>query len=65
MRLLNAMLGRFVHTGTLRVIDAAGQTHVHQGSAGPEVTIRITDPGLYRSLFVNPELRAGEAYVDW
>ena len=64
MRLLNAMLGRFVHTGTLRVIDAAGQTHVHQGSAGPEVTIRITDPRLYRSLFLNPELRAGEAYVD-
>jgi cyclopropane-fatty-acyl-phospholipid synthase len=64
MRLLNAMLGRFVRTGTLCVIDAAGKTHVHQGTAGPEVTIRITDPGLYGSLFLNPELRVGEAYMD-
>ena len=64
MRLLNTMLARFVRTGTLRVIDAAGKTHVHQGTAGPEVTIRITDPGLYRSIFLNPELRVGEAYMD-
>ena len=44
MRLLNAMLGRFVRSGTLRVIDAAGKTHVHQGTAGPEVTMHT--PGL-------------------
>ncbi len=64
MRLLNAMLGRFVRIGTLRVIDARGRAHVHQGAPGPEVTFRITDPALYRTLFLNPELRAGEAYMD-
>ncbi len=58
------MLSRFVRTGTLRVIDAKGREHVHGGAAGPEVTIRITDPRLYWSLFLNPELRAGEAYMD-
>ena len=64
MRLLNAMLGRFVRSGTLRVIDARGRMHVHRGAPGPEVTIRITDPGLHRKLFLNPELHAGEAYMD-
>jgi cyclopropane-fatty-acyl-phospholipid synthase len=64
MWLLNAMLGRFVRAGTLTVIDARGRSHAHGGAPGPEVTIRLTDPGLHRSLFLNPELRAGEAYTD-
>ncbi len=64
MRLMNYMLSRFVSTGTLRVIDAQGQEHIHQGRPGPAVTLRITDPHLSRSLFFNPELRTGEAYMD-
>ncbi len=64
MRLLNSMLRRFVRTGTLRVIDAHGHEHVHGGGPGPEVTLRLTEPRLHRSLFFNPELRAGEAYTD-
>ncbi len=64
MRLLNAMMGRFVQTGTLRIIDAEGNEHVHRGDDGPEVTVRLTDPGLYKALALNPELRAGEAYTD-
>ena len=26
--------------------------------------MRLTDPTLYRTLFFNPELHAGEAYMD-
>jgi cyclopropane-fatty-acyl-phospholipid synthase len=59
------MLKSFVKVGTLKVIDAEGRTHVFGGrAAGPDVTMRLTDPTLYRSLFLNPELAAGEAYMD-
>jgi cyclopropane-fatty-acyl-phospholipid synthase len=64
MRWLNSMLSRFVRCGTLRVIDAHGKVHAYRGTPGPEVTIRVTDPKLAGSLFLNPELRAGEAYMD-
>ncbi|MGI9480963.1 MAG: class I SAM-dependent methyltransferase [Hyphomicrobiales bacterium] len=64
MKLLNSMLEQFVRTGTLRVIDADGIMHTHSGAPGPEVTISISDRRLYRTLFLNPELRAGEAYMD-
>ena len=64
MRLLDRMLSRFVRTGTLTVIDPDGKEVVHQGTPGPECTIRLTDAKLYRTLFLNPELKAGEAYMD-
>jgi cyclopropane-fatty-acyl-phospholipid synthase len=57
-------LKSFIRTGTLNVIDAAGETHIFRGTPGPEVTMRLTDPTLYRTLFFNPELAAGEAYMD-
>jgi cyclopropane-fatty-acyl-phospholipid synthase len=62
---LSHMMKSFVRVGTLKVIDAEGRTHVFGGRApGPDVTMRLTDPTLYRSLFFNPELAAGEAYMD-
>ena len=62
---LSHMMKSFVRLGTLKVIDAEGRTHVFGGRApGPDVTMRLTDPTLYRSLFFNPELAAGEAYMD-
>lgn len=65
MHLLNAMMKRFVQTGRLTIIDAAGHEHVHQGAApGPQVTIRLTNTKLYRDLLLKPELRTGEAYMD-
>ena len=30
----------------------------------PQATVRLTDKSLYRKLFLNPELYAGEAYMD-
>lgn len=61
---LSEMLKSFVKVGSLTVIDAEGKTHVFAGGAGPEATMRLTDPTLYRKLFFNPELHAGEAYMD-
>jgi cyclopropane-fatty-acyl-phospholipid synthase len=61
---LSHMLKSFVRVGTLKVVDAAGGVHVFSGTPGPRVTMRLTDPTLYRKLFFNPELHAGEAYMD-
>ena len=67
---LSMMLKSFVRVGSLTVIDAAGRTHIFSGSPtvsgaiAPTVTMRLTDPTLYRKLFFNPELHAGEAYMD-
>jgi cyclopropane-fatty-acyl-phospholipid synthase len=58
------MMARFVQRGCLKIIDADGNLHVHKGEPGPNVTVRISDRKLYTSLFLNPELKAGEAYVD-
>jgi cyclopropane-fatty-acyl-phospholipid synthase len=61
---LSHMLRSFVRVGWLEVIDADGQRHVFSGAPGPRVTMRLTDRSLYRKLFFNPELHAGEAYMD-
>ena len=61
---LSNMLKSFVQVGTLKVVDAKGQAHVFAGAPGPQVTMKLSDPSLYRKLFFNPELHAGEAYMD-
>jgi cyclopropane-fatty-acyl-phospholipid synthase len=61
---LSHMLKSFVRVGTLKVVDADGGVHVFAGAPGPEATMVLTDRTLYRKLFFNPELHAGEAYMD-
>jgi cyclopropane-fatty-acyl-phospholipid synthase len=62
---LSSMLKPFVKRGKLTVIDAEGQRHVFGGvEPGPNATMQLSDPTLYRRLFFNPELHAGEAYMD-
>ncbi len=62
---LSHMLASFVKTGRLTVIDHEGKPHVFGDLApGPNVTMRITDPKLYKGLFFNPELNMGEGYMD-
>jgi cyclopropane-fatty-acyl-phospholipid synthase len=58
------MMKAFIRKGSLTVIDADGRSHVFAGEAGPEVTMRLTDRRLYRTLVFNSELAAGEAYMD-
>jgi cyclopropane-fatty-acyl-phospholipid synthase len=58
------MMKSFIRKGKLTVIDADGKRHIFSGTPGLEVTMRLTDPNLYKSLVFNPELAAGEAYMD-
>ncbi|MGE4371655.1 MAG: class I SAM-dependent methyltransferase [Xanthobacter sp.] len=65
MRLLSALLGRFVEKGRLTVITADGARHSFgTGQDGPSVTVRLHDKKLERDLFFNPELTTAEAYMD-
>ena len=65
MRLLSHLLNRFIRNGVLRVIAADGTSHTFGGKgSGPQVTLHLHDPRLYNKLFFNPELHAGEAYMD-
>jgi cyclopropane-fatty-acyl-phospholipid synthase len=62
---LSKLLSHLVQVGTLSVTDASGAVHVFGGRVpGPAVSMKLADPGLYKSLFFNPELAAGEAYMD-
>ena len=64
MKLLNAMLTKIIRTGTLEVVDAEGHVHRYAGTAEPFVRDKLHDPSLYRSLVWNPDLKAGEAYME-
>ena len=64
MKLLNTMLTKIIRTGTLEVVDAEGNVHRYTGTAEPFVRVKLHDPALYRSLVWNPDLKAGEAYMD-
>lgn len=65
MWLLSNLLTKFIRNGTMIVIDADGRTHIFGGkNAGPEVALRLTDPSLYTKIAINPELHAGEAYMN-
>ena len=65
MLLLSNLLGKFIKNGSLRFYDAGGQLHVFGGKKpGPAVTARIHNRALETQLFINPELHAGEAYMD-
>ncbi|MBT8440841.1 MAG: cyclopropane-fatty-acyl-phospholipid synthase family protein [Gammaproteobacteria bacterium] len=64
MKLLTHMLRKFIRRGTLRVIEADGHLTEIVGTDAPFATIRLSDPSLPLKLFRNPELYAGEAYMD-
>jgi cyclopropane-fatty-acyl-phospholipid synthase len=65
MMLLGNLLGRFVQKGRLTVTDHAGAVHrFGSGEDGPSVAIRLTDKAAEREIFLNPELKAAEAYMD-
>ncbi len=65
MRLLSNLLKGFIEKGTLQLIDVEGKRYQFGGRFdGPSVTARLHDKSLYTKLFFNPELHAGEAYMD-
>ncbi len=65
MMLLSNLLRRFVRRGRLVVLDHTGASHAFGGGRdGPAVTIRLTDKAVEREIFLNPELKTAEAYMD-
>ncbi|MBI1364518.1 MAG: methyltransferase domain-containing protein [Alphaproteobacteria bacterium] len=61
---LNRMLRALVKRGSLVFIDAEGRRREYGDGGAPRVALRLSDPALYPALFLNPELKAGEAYMD-
>jgi len=64
LALLNSLIAKLVKRGTLTIIDANGVAHEHGDGNEPRATVRIKDPKIYARLFFNPQLAAGEAYMD-
>ena len=65
MRMLANLLKAFVQKGKLRVYDGNGKEHVFgRGEEGPYACFRLHNKALHHRIFFNPELVAGEAYMD-
>ncbi|WP_073052845.1 SAM-dependent methyltransferase [Kaistia soli] len=65
MRWLPNLLSRFVRNGRLTVIFHDGfRQSFGSGTNGPDVTIRLADAKVDREIFLNPELKSAEAYMD-
>ena len=64
MRVLPWYLRRLVHKGRLTLIGPDGTSETFGHEPGPEVTMRVTDPGLDRKFLMGPELAVPEAYMD-
>ena len=72
MYLLNRLLKGSIRHGELTLIDTSGGRHVFSGEPGsaPDgaplrpVVLRVNDPAIMRKFAINPELAAGEAYMD-
>jgi len=63
-RLLEWLLRRFVHRGTLRVTTASGSVFTVGDGGAPAVAIRFTSAAAQRGALIDPEIRLGEAYMD-
>ena len=64
MRLLPRLLSRAVRKGRLTLTGPDGKVWTFGDGVGPAAAIRIHDPALDWRIFLNPELKAGEAYMD-
>ena len=63
--LLSQLLTDTLTQGCLRVIDAEGRIHEFgEVSSTPHATIRLHKKSLHYSLFFDPKLRLGEAYMN-
>ncbi len=62
--LLDRILKSLVRFGTLEVHMPAGRVARYGDGTAPEVTVRLHDPAILRRLVLNPDLGAGEGYMD-
>ena len=65
MRFLPRIFRAAIKAGRLTLVGPDGDAETFGGQApGPEVRIRLTDPSLDWKIFLNPELKAAEAFMD-
>jgi len=63
-KLLIALFSRCVMHGALTVETASGKKLMFGDGTGEEVRMRFTDAAAERTLVLNPELHAGELFMD-
>jgi cyclopropane-fatty-acyl-phospholipid synthase len=63
-RLLRFFLRQFVRQGDIRVITARGSTLAFGDGTGQPLRIRFTSSAALLAVLLDPELKAGEAYMD-
>ncbi|MEO8722596.1 MAG: cyclopropane-fatty-acyl-phospholipid synthase family protein [Sphingobium sp.] len=62
---MGRLLSAVVKHGSLTMLDYKGRaSHFGDGSAGPNVVMRMTKRSLPLRILLNPALAAGEAYMD-
>ncbi|MEM7744689.1 MAG: cyclopropane-fatty-acyl-phospholipid synthase family protein [Pseudomonadota bacterium] len=64
MRFLPKIFTKAVKTGDLLLRGPGGFEQRFGDGSAPHVAVRITDPSFDWKIFLNPELRAAEAYMD-
>ena len=63
-RLLRAALKNLVRVGNIRVTTAGGRRFMVGDGTGKPVAIRFTSLAAQCAVLLDPELRAGEAYMN-
>lgn len=63
-RLLQVALTRFIRTGNLHVVVGDGRPLEFGDGTGTPVVMRFTNRRALTRMFLNPELRLGEAYMS-
>src|ERR1700687_4620168 len=61
---LASVFRQFIRIGRLSVIDAAGRTHVFEGSPGPAATVRLHDRALHWKCLLSPRFYVPDAYMN-
>ena len=63
-QLLVNYLSRVLVKGSLEFVDPSGKVHRFGDGSGETVRVRVTTNKALRQLFLNPELKLGEAFMD-
>ncbi|MFZ5690732.1 MAG: hypothetical protein ACOY5F_05705 [Pseudomonadota bacterium] len=63
-RLLRVALTRFIRTGSLKISVGGGNPLEFGDGSGTPVAIRFVSRRALTKVFLNPELRLGEAYMS-
>lgn len=65
MKYLPSLLRKAIKAGKLELLGPDGfREEIGGAGPGPEATMRVVDPALDWKIFLNPELKAAEAYMD-